>query len=394
MKKTGLILSLLLASLISFGQTTDPMIIGWWFNTTNHMYNGILTDVEAVYYNSQYVYVKSSGVPKYYLDGQSTNNASDLHATWQIPRVPVVATNPTGLQGGQQGLMMDGSVFFHPGDAQSYNNAGVWNRLAYFFEYVDVDASNGHSTPDKMYHHHFDNLELHNFDTTKHSPIVGFAWDGYPVYGPFGYKNVDGTGGTKRITSSYRTKTYTTRTNGPAVGGQYPIGCFQEDWEYATGIGDLDVHNGRFCVTPEYPNGTYAYFTTIDANFKPYYPYFIGSTFYGTYSNVNIGPAGGHNTVPTGATQYIPTTGVDEIAAIEANIALYPIPVVTDLTISVKENKNYKVVLYDLKGTVIKVESINSTSRISMGAMAHGVYFVEVTDVENNRGFIKRIVKM
>ena len=36
----------------------------------------------------------------------------------------------------------------------------------------------------------------------------------------------------------------------------------------------LDQNNGRFCVTPEYPNGTYAYFSTVDkASFEPTFPY-------------------------------------------------------------------------------------------------------------------------
>ena len=40
-------------------------------------------------------------------------------------------------------------------------------------------------------------------------------------------------------------------------------GFFVEDFVF-TDNGDLDKHNGRFCVTPDYPNGVYAYFATID----------------------------------------------------------------------------------------------------------------------------------
>lgn len=389
-KKYVTLAACLLAIQPAIAQVTDPMITNWWFNTTNNKYNGILTDVEAVYYNTQNVYVKSSGIPKYYKDGQTVNNGKDLHATWQIPRTPQQATTPAGVMGGQIGLMLDGSVFFHPGDAQSYNNAGVWNRLAYYFEGQDMDASNGHSTPTNMYHHHFDNLQLHGWDTTKHSPIVAYAWDGYPVYGPFGYKNADGTGGTKRMVSGYVATTATTRTNGPAVGGMYPAGCFIEDWQYVPGNGELDEHNGRFCKTPEYPNGTYAYFTTVDANFKPVYPYFIGPTFYGSFSNTNVGPNGGNTTVPTGATQY---TSVKDIEAIEANIEMFPVPVVKDLNIRLNENKEYKVVLYDLSGKILQSKNINSTAKVAMGDLPSGVYFIEVSNAASNSGFIKRIMK-
>ena len=39
--------------------------------------------------------------------------------------------------------------------------------------------------------------------------------------------------------------------------------------------------NGKFDVTPEYPNGTYAYFMTEDSSGNPVYPYAIGPRFYG-----------------------------------------------------------------------------------------------------------------
>jgi YHYH protein/Secretion system C-terminal sorting domain len=383
---------LLLSATIAKAQTSDPMLTYWWFNTTGATYNGILTDVESVYYTTSYVYVKSSGVPDYYRNGVSHNDAHDLHATWVLPRNSVPATTPTGFAGGQEGVMIDGDMMFTPGDAQSYNGAGVWNRLAYFFERMDMDASNGHSTPDSMYHHHFDNLKLHTWDSTTHSPIVAFAWDGYPVYGPYGYANTDGTGGIKRIRSSYKTYSYTTRTNGPDVSSTYPMGCFIEDWQYVSGSGDLDAHNGRFCVTPEYPHGTYAYFTTVDSTLAPYYPYFIGPTLYGTYSNANLGPSGGAATVPDTATQY--TTSVAVVSAIDQNIDLYPVPVTSTLTVGLKEDKNYTLVIYNVKGQVIQNEQISSTTKVDMSNLPYGVYFVQIDDKTANAGFIKRIVKM
>jgi hypothetical protein len=392
MKKHTLLLLAILATQLATAQVTDPMILNWWFNTTGNKYSGILTDVEAVYYDAQNVYVKSSGIPNYYEHGKTHNDGKDLQATWQIPRTPQKAITPKGVQGGQLGLMLDGSVFFHPGDAQSYNNQGIWNRLAYYFEGVDMDATNGHSTPTNMYHHHFDNLALHGWDTTKHSPIVAFAWDGYPVYGPYGYKDTNGTGGIKRMVSSYQTTSATTRTNGPAVGGQFVMGCFIEDWVYTAGSGDLDEHNGRFCKTPEYPNGTYAYFTTVDALLKPLYPYFIGPTFYGNFSNGNTGPNGGKTTVPTGATTHF-SVGVEDISLMEANISLFPIPVVNELNIKLNENKNYVVTLYNLQGNVVENKTIKASSTIDMSQLPYGVYFIQVATEDNNIGFVKRIVK-
>ena len=80
----------------------------------------------------------------------------------------------------------------------------------------------------------------------------------------------------------------TTASNRPAI-SDFPQGFFVEDYVY-DGSGDLDEHNGRFCVTPDYPNGIYAYFTTINPllieNSGPFnkyripeFPYLIGNTF-------------------------------------------------------------------------------------------------------------------
>lgn len=107
-----------------------------------------------------------------------------------------------------------------------------------------------------------------NENPTSHSPIIGWAYDGCPIYGPDGYANIDGSGGFKRLRSSYLFN-----KRGPS---SY---TFIEDYSYVNGLGDLDEHNGRYCVTPEFPNGVYAYFCTLNNNRNAIFPYFIGNTF-------------------------------------------------------------------------------------------------------------------
>ena len=119
----------------------------------------------------------------------------------------------------------------------------------------------------------------------NHSPIIGWAYDGNPIYGPYGYDRKDG-GIVRIMTSGYSLKT--TRENGPPI-SDFPLGFFIEDYEFL-GNGDLDENNGRYCVTPDYPNGTFAYFATINPNenetsgtFKnfrsPVFPYLIGANY-------------------------------------------------------------------------------------------------------------------
>jgi hypothetical protein len=135
--------------------------------------------------------------------------------------------------------------------------------------------------------------------STSHSPIIGWAYDGNPIYGPYGYTSLTG-GSVKLMKSGYVVETSSDRPNPLNSTGNsiYPNGFFVEDFVYKN-VGDLDEYNGRFCVTPEFPNGVYAYFTTINPNsldsssvFKNYrrptFPYFIGNKFKSKPENYNF----------------------------------------------------------------------------------------------------------
>jgi len=131
------------------------------------------------------------------------------------------------------------------------------------------------------------------FVSTDHSPIIGWSYDGHPIYGPYGYSNPTG-GSIKALKSGY---TLLLNPNRPSI-ALYPSGFFVEDYVYDSN-GDLDEHNGRFCITPEYPNGVYAYFCTIDTTsiqnqgpfknyFKPSFPYAIGNFYKSNPINFNF----------------------------------------------------------------------------------------------------------
>lgn len=66
----------------------------------------------------------------------------------------------------------------------------------------------------------------------------------------------------------------------------------------------MDVYNGRFCVTPEYPQGTYAYFIATDSNLNPVYPFVAGPYFYGQYLLENSGPKSGKVAITESFTTY------------------------------------------------------------------------------------------
>ncbi len=209
---------------------------------------------------------------------------------------------------------------------------GIWRRNAVYAETFTFDPCNAHQPGNGEYHYHDnpvclryqlgDNITGTNVGTATatyaestgthtHSPILGFAFDGYPVYGPYGYSTAtSASSGVRRMVSSYalRTDNTTTRTTlpawaatyqgisatltssqyGPPVSTTYPLGRYVEDYQYTAGSGDLDQFNGRFCVTPDFPSGTYAYFVTIDSSGNPAFPYYLGPQFYGTASGGNV----------------------------------------------------------------------------------------------------------
>lgn len=122
-----------------------------------------------------------------------------------------------------------------------------------------------------------------------HSKILGWALDGYPIYGPYGYAGPKNPlNGIRTLNTGYKLKDSSYRTGITTDLKKFPMGIFVEDYEFVKG--DLDKHNGRYCVTPDFPQGTYAYFVTVDSNLLPVYPYVIGNTFYGDVQIVTKTP--------------------------------------------------------------------------------------------------------
>lgn len=162
-------------------------------------------------------------------------------------------------------------------------------------------------------------VDVNLTDTTKHSPIIGWALDGSPIYGPYGYENPLEESDIKKMVSGWKKNEtnfnpirFLLTTNGGLQ--NYPLGSFEEDYYWSPSQATLDKQNGRYCVTPEFPNGVYAYFMTIDYNNKQLgFPYFVGSEFSGkTYSEFNLSEFPLLYNI-SNLTRYLdPTTGIYE----------------------------------------------------------------------------------
>jgi hypothetical protein len=344
--------------LTDLDRVDDTSVTTWSRNGLNQslpVYSG----VREIYSSANWVYIRTPGLgihtmgPWYTALNHSNlfmNVPVNSKTLYRIPRNPVTNATHALTGGGPIGYFVDGVAMFDSRDAfywngtSEVNGAGSWNRDAYVNESQTFDPAFAHQPGNGQYHYHAntpalryllgDHVDLDPVSklysestnaVTKHSPIVGWVRDGFPVYGPYGYSNpTDTNSGVRRMISGYVIRngangsdnlTATGRTSlpawairagetpvaGPANFTSYPLGRYLEDNAYLgdltnSGTGqlyqqgvdfDLNEYNVRWCVTPEYPGGTWAYFTCISSNGTPVFPYNIGRTFFGTASGNN-----------------------------------------------------------------------------------------------------------
>ena len=438
MRKLLIILGLIAIENSGIAQT-NPAITSWLRNTTSitgrHYVSGnstpitdaTLANVQKVQYSTNYVYVSTNGIPSYvtgpFLDG-NPNLAGTQNAIFKFPLTPVKNTGTlVATTGGNIGIFINGVALFDYRDGVSYKSStglnaggpiggtgdGIWNRDAVLYEKTGFDCAKGHPAGTN-YHHHQNpsafNLDLtvistvcnlyladglYKIDATKHSPLLGFAFDGFPIYGAFGYKNVDGTGGITRMKSGFSLRNITSRTtyytgetvtSGPAVSTNSPLGMYKEDYQFTTNTASdyLDVHNGRFCVTPEYPNGTYAYFCTVDANYNSVYPYVVGPTFYGTKVASKLTTSITETTIT-----YSQILGANNFNFDNLGFQVYPNPASDLIAIQSSEmiTENLNAELIDEQGRIVATKTFLQGSTIchfETDSLYNGIYFLKISD--------------
>ncbi len=418
----------------------SPAITSWLQNNTetgtyyvagnsNLIENNILVNCQQVAYDDDFVYVTATGVPAYPtgpFQDRNPSQAANQNGIYQIPLAPVLNEGtPIATTGGNIGIFINGVALFDYRDGVAWNpqtnalcggpgNATcpggprasqAWNRDAIPAEREGFDCSKGHPA-NGNYHHHqnpsafkldlavtsevcnlYDAEGLYAIDSTKHAPLIGFAYDGFPIYGAYGFKNADGTGEITRLKSGYQLRDITERTehadgtdvdDGPAISDTYFLGYFREDYAFIASAEEdvLDEHNGRFCVTPEYPEGTYAYFATVNEDWTSAYPYAVGPTFAGV-SERRSGA-----TVPAGATVYEGTTSVNGFAD-GANISVFPNPAADLIAVQLLglAESDYTVQLVSSGGQLIKEKTIRSGQTIAYfdtQTLYRGIYFVRI----------------
>ena len=213
--------------------------------------------------------IKANGMPNHKM-GKYPNEGNPNIPTVQdfeivLPLKPKV--NERAIRANRSvGVMVNG-ILIESGSGEfwfSNDGSSLWNynALGGALDF-GVDTNHAHVQPTGKYHYHgvpTGLLKEHSVEKGKHSPIVGWAFDGFPIYALHGYKNGK-DGEVIQNTSSYRLKKGVRPSQPDGPGGKYD-GAFNDDFIYEKGLGTLDECNGRFTVTPEFPEGTYAYFIT------------------------------------------------------------------------------------------------------------------------------------
>ncbi|WP_197524908.1 YHYH protein [Botrimarina hoheduenensis] len=199
------------------------------------------------------------------------------HYRFNLPLDPQPAQETTPLHSATRpgppnmpfGVALNG-VLFDPGTAGFWRGERAldWNyeALSGAVE-LGLDAHVAHVQPGGQYHYHglpVGLLRKLGHSPEKHSPLVGWAADGFPIYAQYGYAEHDNAqSAIVELHSSYRLKSGNRPGGENAPGGAYD-GTFVQDYEFVPGVGKLDECNGRTCLTPDFPAGTYAYFLTTD----------------------------------------------------------------------------------------------------------------------------------
>jgi len=284
------ILLILLCALALGSAEPNPVLRAWRVNpqaanVTNEDLAAVLPDVHSVRADDRYAYAESAGLALQSL-GPLEANGIDVPAgrrnfLYRIPLQPrPAAAKSMATPIGVIGAFTNGVPIYNFTSVVSWRDQNLWH--------LDAAAAAGGMTP---------LLSSLLGSDQHHSPLIGFAFDGHPIYGPYG---VDADGRVRRFRSSYRLRKIVKRDvlpdgtvlgpsqEGPAVDSSYPAGTFVEDYEYVAGSGELDEHNGRLARTPEYPEGTYAYFLSTDTGNRVMFPYLIGPTYSGQVSAAEL----------------------------------------------------------------------------------------------------------
>jgi hypothetical protein len=254
------------------------------------------TDGVNISFDANAVYVSSRALVNHVIDvevnsiGHTQITEQDLY--FSIPRTITASPSPMSSKG--VGVLVNGLPLYNVTSTNTWNNENEWH----YNNFIDEDHSGlayGHIDDQGVMHYYaidpiivglvdgvIEEDGVLKWDPTVHSPIVGWAFDGLPIYGPYGHREYNSSGvavddSITNIKSPFRLR-QGTRTTGPA--GAY-TGVFVEDYDVDAAqinrAGYTNLYNARYGTTPDSPSTPiWFYVATIDDSGKPMFPYAVG----------------------------------------------------------------------------------------------------------------------
>lgn len=230
--------------------------------------------------NGDYRVIRANGIPDHAVGqfpGRGNPNAiSAQNYEFRVPLHPKENNEFTPVERQAIGIALNG-VPFDPGTAEYWNGDQNWHEEAIVgsLKKLGIDQSNAHVQPNGAYHYHGIPAGLMQKLPKGQMTLVGYAADGFPIYGPNAYSDPNNAQSAVRpMRPSWQLKKGKRPAGNRGPGGVYD-GTYTQDFEFVAGSGDLDEANGRNGVTPEYPKGTYYYVAT---DTFPFYPRMLKGT--------------------------------------------------------------------------------------------------------------------
>tara|TARA_B110000211_G_C14078019_1_gene553103 strand:- start:1426 stop:2613 length:1188 start_codon:yes stop_codon:yes gene_type:complete len=243
---------------------------------------------------------------------------------------------------------------------------------------LNMDLNGGHVNTLGRYHYHEAPMDYFvndlNIDGSSHSPILGYAADGFPIYYKYLYDNAnDNSSQITAFSSSYQMKTGARPGDGIAEPDGTYDGTYYQDYEYDAQLSELDECGGRFGVTPDYPNGTYYYVLTDN---WPHIPRCLKGKYID--NSFRLGPNCANSTAAQDCSIEI-ATGISKV---ESNLSLniFPNPASRFIQLTLTESAEDKISsikLYDITGKIV-YHKYSFESKIEVGNLTKGTYFLQI----------------